>query len=351
MFKNKLNYKLLNMLLFIGIIYLFYQTNGLWITVGNKVVKILFPFLIAFAIAYALYPIVRYLQNKKIPKNISVFITIFLVIGLIAFIGITIVPMLFDQLGSLFNAIIAFIKEMSMKYDIDFGPLQNMLTKTFNSFLKDISLFISNGALSFIGASFSYISTTIIIFASAIYLLVDMENIRNKIKIYFKNKSKKTYNYVKALDLSMKNYLDGFTKIIFITIIEYTITFAIIGHPNAILLGFLAALGNLIPYFGGLITNIIASITAFVISPSLFIRTLVAFLVLSAVDSYIINPYVYGRTNELHPIMVIFSVFAGGILFGLIGIMISLPVTILIITTINYYKKDMKNKFNELREM
>ena len=142
-----------------------------------------------------------------------------------------------------------------------------------------------------------------------------------------------------------------YSSIIFITIIEYTITFAIIDHPNAILLGFLAALGNLIPYFGGLITNIIASITAFVISPSLFIRTLVAFLVLSVVDSYIINPYVYGRTNELHPIMVIFSVFAGGILFGLIGIMISLPVTILIITTINYYKKDMKNKFNELREM
>lgn len=350
MFKNKLNYKLLNMLLFIGIIYLLYQTNGLWIMIGNKVVSILFPFLIAFAIAYALYPIVKYLQNKKIPKNISVFITVFIVIAFLTFIGLTMVPMLFDQLKSLFNAIIAFIKEISMKYDIDFGPLQNTLTNTFNSLIKDIGIYISNGALSIIGASFSYISTTIIILASAIYLLVDMENIRNKIKTYFKNKSKKTYNYIKLLDLSMKNYLDGFTKIIFITIIEYTITFAIIGHPNAILLGFLAALGNLIPYFGGLITNIIASITAFVISPSLFIRTLIAFLILSVVDSYVINPYVYGRTNELHPIMVIFSVFAGGILFGIFGIMISLPLTILIITTINYYKNDMKNKINELKE-
>lgn len=350
MFKNKLNYKLLNMLLFIGIIYLLYQTNGLWIIVGNKIGKILFPFLIAFTIAYALYPLARYLQHKKIPKKLSIFITIFIAITLLVFIGFTIVPMLFEQLKSLFSTIIAFVKEISMKYDIDFGPLQNTLTNTFNSLLKDLSIFISNGALSFIGTSFSFMSTVIIVFASSIYLLMDMENIREKIKNHFKNKSKKTYNYVKALDISMHNYLDGFSKIVFITIIEYTISFAIIGHPNAILLGFLAAIGNLIPYFGGIITNIIASITAFVISPTLFIRTLIAFLVLSVVDSYIINPYVYGKTNELHPIVVIFSVFAGGILFGIIGIMISLPVTILIITTINYYKKEMKIKFNELKE-
>ena len=107
----------------------------------------------------------------------------------------------------------------------------------------------------------------------------------------------------------MKNYLDGFTKIIIITIIEYTIAFLLIGHPNAILLGFLSAIANLIPYFGGLITNTIAIITAIVISPKLFIRTLIVFLILSILDSYVINPFVYGKSNKLHPIIVILSVY------------------------------------------
>ena len=45
--------------------------------------------------------------------------------------------------------------------------------------------------------------------------------------------------------------------IIIITLIEYTLVYTIIGHPNAILLGFLAAIANLVPYFGGIIVNMV----------------------------------------------------------------------------------------------
>ena len=111
-----------------------------------------------------------------------------------------------------------------------------------------------------------------------------------------------------------------------------------------LLLGFLAAITSLIPYFGGLFTNVIAAITAFVISPALFIRTVIAFIVLSFLDSYVINPFVYGKTNEIHPLIVILAVFAGGKLFGILGIIISLPLAISIITTYNYFKNDINDK-------
>ena len=52
----------------------------------------------------------------------------------------------------------------------------------------------------------------------------------------------------------------GLSNIIVITLVEYTLVYTIIGHPNAILLGFLAAVANLIPYFGGIIVNVIAII-------------------------------------------------------------------------------------------
>ena len=126
----------------------------------------------------------------------------------------------------------------------------------------------------------------------------------------------------------MENYLNGFTKIIIISFFEYSIIFLIIGHPNAIMLGFLASISNLIPYFGGVFTNIIALITAFVVSPSLFIKTLIVFLVLSFIYTYIINPYVV----------------------GIKGIVISLPLAILILTTIKYYKEDILDKIDEIKE-
>ena len=321
---NKINYKLINMLLFMGIIYFIYETKGLWINIGNKMLSILFPFLISFTLAYALYPLVKFFENY-FSKIISIVITIFLVI--LTFI--LLIPLLINQLGCLITEVLAFIKEMSLKYEFDLELLTN--------YINDIDKYISG----IIKTSIEIFSISFITLASTIYLLFDMKRIREKIKIYCNIKN--NYKYIKALDDSMHNYFDGFIKIIIITIIEYSITFFLIGHPNAILLGILAAIGNLIPFFGGLITNIIAAITSFVIGPKLFIRTLITFIVLSIVDSYIINPYIYSKSNKLHPIIVIFSIFAGGKLFGMKGIIVSLPITILIITTINYYKQIPRN--------
>lgn len=350
MLKNKIDFKLINLAIIILIITLLYLSNGLWSFIFAKIFSILFPFLIAFAIAYALYPYVNKLVSLKINKKLSIIIVILIIIGIFVLLGTLVFPVLFEQMGSLFNGIMIFIKDMSIKYDINFGPLQNTLSETFNEIIKSFGSWISNGALSVITTSFSYLSTFIIILASSIYFLSDMDKIRNGLKIYFKSKGPKTFNYVKILDDSMESYLSGFTKIMIISLFEYAIVFLIIGHPNAIMLGFLASISNLIPYFGGIFTNIIALITAFVVSPSLFIKTLIVFLILSFIDSYIINPYVYGKTNEIEPIIVIFSVFAGGILFGLTGIIISLPLAILLLATIKYYKKDIFNKIGEIKE-
>ena len=154
-------------------------------------------------------------------------------------------------------------------------------------------------------------------------------------------KSKKMYDYVTTLDNEMEMYLSGFMKIVIISFFEYSIIYTIIGHPNAVLLGGLASFGNLIPYFGGIITNVIAAVTAFVISPELFIKTCIVFMICSSIDGYLINPMVYGKTNKVHPLVVIISVFAGGILFGILGIIISLPLSILIIATVKFFKDDI----------
>lgn len=340
MIKNRLDFKLINITLLVLIIFMLYQTSNLWFGVLTLLAKIIFPFLIAFTVAYALYPFTKFLQKYKFPKSISIFIVI-AVFG--AIFGVTlfmVTPLLFEQLGSLFNSIITFIKEISLEYDIDFGPIQNTLSDSFNDIIKTLGKYISDGAVSFIGISLNYLSIAFIAIASAIYFLVDMDKIRMRIKEYLSKKTK-FYNYIKKLDTAMKNYLTGFIKIVFITVFEYSITFLIIGHPNAILLGFLAAVASLIPYFGGMFTNLIAAITAFVISPALFIRTVIAFFILSGLDSYIINPFVYGKTNKIHPLVVISAVFAGGKIWGIMGIVISLPVAIIILTTYHYFKHDI----------
>ena len=349
MIKNKLDYKLVNTMLIVLIIYLMYQAGGLWQILFNKALSVLIPFFLSFIIAYALYPYTVKLKEKGVPKSLSLFIVLIIFFGLFALMFLFAIPLLLKQLTGLFSSLIAFVREISIKFDLDFGPLQDMLNSTLNDIIKNSGKIISSGAITFIGTSISYISTTIIIIFLSIYLLVDMEKIRNTLKNFFKKGKSKTYGYVKELDNAMKGYLTGFTRIMIITLFEYMFAFLIIGHPQAILLGFLAAIGNLIPYFGGIITNVISMITALSFSPALFIRALILFIVLSLVDSYIINPFVYGKTTKVPGVVIIISVFAGGILFGIMGIIISLPVAVAIITTINYYKDDISDKIEEIK--
>ncbi len=332
------------------IIFLIYQTGNLWIGIISTILSIAIPFFMAFVVAYALHPFLKFLTNHKLPKALSIFIVVALLVGIIAFIIVLVVPLLFSQLSSLFNGIIAFIKQISLESSIDLGPIQKSLSTSFNDIILSLGKYVSNGAVNVIGVSLGYISIAVIAFSASIYFLSDMDMIRASVKRYLKRKSKKILKYISLLDEQMKLYLTGFIRIMLITVVEYTIAYTVIGHPNAILLGFLAMIANLIPYFGGIITNIVAAITAFVISPALFVKTVITFVVLSAIDGYLINPLVYGKTNEVHPLVVIISVFAGGKLFGIAGIVISLPLAIICITTFKYFKEDISEKIDDMKD-
>jgi predicted PurR-regulated permease PerM len=350
MIKEKLDFKLVNIALIALTIYLIYHTGNLWLGVLAKISKIIFPFFLAFVVAYALYPLLKFLMDKKIPKPLAVGILIFIILGIITLIIVIVAPLLFDQIISLVNSLIAFITEFSMNSNIDFGNLEDTLMTTFNDIIKNVGKYATSGVTRVINVSMDYIATLVIAFSAAIYLLVDMEKIRAKTKKILKKNSKRAYQYVNILDIEMKNYLIGIMKVMLITVVEYSLAYLIIGHPNAILLGVLAMIGVLIPYFGGMLTNVVAAVTAFVISPALFVRTVITFAVLSMVDGYIINPLVYGKSNNVHPLIVIMSVFVGGKLLGIFGIMISFPLAVIILSTIKFFKEDINEKFENIRQ-
>lgn len=350
MIKDKLNYKLLNCAIIMLLIYLLYQTGNLWIGTISKIWGLFFPFILAFVIAYALYPILNFLIKKRIPKALAIFLIILVIFTIITIFGIMVVPLLFNQLSSLFGAITTFLKEFSLDSNINISGLEKTLSNSFNGIITDLGKYVSNGAINIIGVSLGYLSTLFIAFAASMYFLSDMENIRKKFKKYLNRKSKRMCRYVVSVDKEMRSYLTGFVRIIFISFIEYLLAYTLIGHPNAVLLGFLAMFAQLIPYFGGICNNVVAAVTAFVVSPQLFFKTIIVFVILSAVDGYVINPIVYGKTNKVHPLIVIMSVFIGGALFGIVGIIASLPVAIVILTTYKFFRGDLKEKIEDIKE-
>lgn len=348
--ENKINFKLVNLALIVLIICMLYSMNNVWVGIISKLFSIIFPFLLGFAIAYALYPFVEKLEKNSFPKWLAVFIVCFITFGFVILMCIIVVPMLYDQILLFVNNITIFLTDMSDKYELNLGTLETSITDISSSIISSLGKYISDGAINVLNTSISVLTNLVIIVCVSIYFLLDMDKIRGYIKKKFKNRKNKIYLYLKRLDREVSNYFSGLGKNIIIQFFEYTILFFLIGHPNYLILGILASVTTIIPYFGGLLTNILALLIASVIDAKLFIMTLIICIVCPNIDGYIIGPKVYGKTNELHPLVNIFAVFAGGIIGGFFGIVIALPTAIIIIATYKFFKEDITDKIEEIKE-
>ena len=348
MYKDKLNYKLLNILILAAIIFLVLITNGYWLGLLGKIVSIVSPFVIAFAIAYALNPAVRKLEAKGVRRNLAVTLIVVLIGIIIIGIGWMTIHLLYDQLIDLYRGIGDIITDVSNKFSVNLGDFRNTINSVMNQAISSVGKYVSNGTINFMSKSVSIASTAIIVAIVSIYFLADMNNIRARVKRLLKrSKNKEHYMAVKAMDHELGQYLSGLSIFMIIQFFEYSILFKLVGHPNWLLLGLLACITTVIPYFGGLITNIIAVILATVVSTPVFIGTLIICLVFPNLDGYVISPKVYGKTNNISPLWTIFAVFAGGALYGITGIIIALPLYIIINCALRFYKDDIQEKISD----
>lgn len=347
---NKLNYKLINILLSILIVCLLYSIKGLWLFILLKLCKVFFPFFIAFSIAYALYPNTKKIEKIGIPKWASIGIIYSILLSILIIICIRVIPLFYEQVILFLSNISVVITDISSKFKIDLRILQNYLSETSGMILKNIGIFISDGAINILNASINMVTNLIVILSSSIYFLWDMDKIRNNLKYNLKTKKKRIYKYALVLDSEINNYFNGLFKTIFIQFIEYTLAFFLIGHPNYLILGLLAAITTIIPYFGALIVNVLAIIIASIISKELLILTIIVCIICPNIDGYIIGPKIYGKTNKLPPLVNIFAVFTGGILLGFWGIVLSLPVAIIIMATYKFFKTDIDKGIINIKE-
>lgn len=346
---QKLNYRLVNILLLMAIIYIIVATSGYWGGILLKIFNILLPFLLAFVFAYVLNPFVKKLEEKGVRRSLALIFVLLIFFGLlIGLLWITL-PAIYEQLIAFSKTVTQVISDISGKYDIDLGEYQIAITDTLNQLIKDLGSYISTGTIDILGKSVNFLTNTIIVLIVGIYLLIDMDKIRSFIKKYLKT-HKREYRYVKTIDHEMGNYLHGLAIFMIVQLFEYSILFKIVGHPSWLLLGLLACITTVIPYFGGLITNIIAVVTASVISTKLFIATLIITLIFPNIDGYVISPHIYGKTNNINPILVIFTAGVCSSLFGIFGIMMGLPLYLIIRATWNFFHRDIKEYIEDRKE-
>lgn len=311
----KINIKLINILLISLTILTIYKLYPIWEVVEHKIINPLLPFFIAFIIAYFLYPL-KCLFKKKFNNIISTILIIILVLSLITFITFILIPLIYKESTFLINTSIYIMKNISLKYNIDLSILTKKIIENID-----------------ITASYNTFINTFVTICLSFYLLIDMEKIRNHISKYLKKS--KYYNTIKESDKKIKIYLKSILIISFITFFEYSIIYSIIKHEDTLLLALLASILNIIPYFGSIIFSLIALLTAH--TKKMIIKTIIAIIICSIIDSYIINPISFKKSNDINPIISIVSLMLLSSIFGILGIILNIPILITI-------KEFLKNK-------
>ena len=317
--KDSTNYMFINCAIFIFMFYLLLKIGIL-----NKILDFILIIFLSFTLSYIIYPIYKKL-NKKINKLLSVFIIYGTLISIIILFIYMIIPNtnFILKLNDLFTNILVFINKLNQKYNLNIN-LEEYLNNIINYFINNSVFLIKN--------VFNFFSKIVFIVILSICILINMELLKDLIN-KLKNKVL-IYNINDAL----KNYLVANIKILAIQFVEYTFVFLLIGHPNYILLGILNSVNTFIPFVGSIITNVVAITTASVISKNLLIKTAIVSIVLPNIDAYLVSPKIYNSANKISKTLTIAAILIGGYLFDFYGIIFAIPITIIVIEVLKYYK-------------
>ena len=318
-----------------------------------KVRGILLPFVLGVFIAYCFKDLVNKYEKKISRQTLSMIVVI--AFTLIVILVCTFAfPAMFIQLVNLTKDIIGRVEEfdlgnfynkfnelMAIIHIEDVKELKQYFVSIGNIILKTVGG-ITNG---FISSSFQIVNVIFMIFISPIvsfYFLRDW----NKITYFITNEcipSEFKNNFIvlcDRIDNILHHYIIGQINVCLILGTFYSVLLFCIGFKYSFVVGMLAGFLTLLPYigaFGGGIFALILGYFQFGFLASKLFSILFIFCLGQFLEGNFITPNLIGNKINVHPLWLIFALFAGGSLYGFWGILVSMPLAAIIGVIVRFY--------------
>lgn len=328
------------------------------------ILGIVLPFLVGGAIAFVLnVPMSffeekifynRHLKDKKIANRlarpVSLVLTIAVLIGVVVLVMFVVIPELTKTILSLGKTIQAFVPEAqrfleelftdnseirawldSLNLDVD------QIMNSAVSFFQNGAGNVLNSTVSAIGSIVSGVTTFVIAFVFACYVLLQKEKLRVQVQkvLYAFLPDKKVESVMEVCSLTSKtfsSFLAGQCVEALILGTMFFVVMSIINMPYALLVGVLIAFTALIPIFGAFIGCFVGAFLILMVDPLQALIFVIMFLVLQQIEGNFIYPKVVGSSVGLPSIWVLAAVTIGGSLMGVVGMLIFIPIVSVIYT-------------------
>ncbi|MBP8852209.1 MAG: AI-2E family transporter [Moraxellaceae bacterium] len=312
---------------------------------------ILMPFAAGALLAYLGNPLVNRLMRLGLKRTWAVIISFFSLLLSTTLALILVLPLLWQQivyLESRLPRVLRWINregipwiEKHLRIQIDRLDME-LIGQWLSSYWVEAGSAAGNVLTQVAKSSMDIITVggmLVLIPVVTFYLLLDwdelLERIRNLIP---RNIEPRVSLMLRECDEVMAAFLRGQLMVMVALGIIYAVGLEFVGLKLALMIGLLAGLGSIVPYFGFVI-GIISATAAALVQFGNFDAVLMVWVVFGigqAIEGWVLQPYLVGDKIGLHPVAVIFAIMAGGQLFGFVGMLLALPAAAVIMVLLRH---------------
>ena len=307
----------------------------LWLFSG-----ILLPFVAGMALAYLLDPLADRFERLGLSRGASTLVIVLIFALVVTLVAVLIMPTLATQLGGLVERLPSYVaKVQALAASAMEGPLGRVLGSSSKDLESQVAGLVSQGAgwvtnvLNSLWnggqAVVSIVSVVVIAPVIAFYMLLDWDRMIARIDSWLPLQHRAT---VRRLASEMNNAVAGFVRgqisVCMAMGIFYAAGLALIGLNFGLLIGLSAGLLGFVPYVGfgsGLIAGVIVAVVQFWPDWHYVVAVLAVFGAGQILEGYVLQPNWVGKSVGLHPVWLLFSLFAFGSLFGFVGLLVAVP--------------------------
>ena len=319
---------------------------------------VLTPFMISALLAYMADPVVTRLE-RRMRRDVAVSLVFVLVFALLTLTLLLILPVLIRETVDLFNRLPAYFEQLQERLqplveqylgrELDLAALDAVrLREILEENMANLAAAgrATWGYLSESGGRFViWITGLFLVPLVTFYMMRDWHRLLDALRDMLpRNIEPTVVDLTRDCDEALGGFLRGQLLVMLGQGTIYAIGLWLIGLNNGIAIGMIAGLVSFVPYLGAITGVLLAMVTAIIqnFDTWFLLSVAVVFTVGQLVESFLLTPKLIGDRIGMHPVLVVFTVLAGGQLFGFIGVLLALPVAAAGTVLVRYFYRGYK---------
>lgn len=300
---------------------------------------ILTPIILAAIFAYIFNPLVNFFYHKvKLPRTFSILIIYSVIISTIVILGVLLARQVTNESSDLRGYVQIVVKTAKMQVANLPDFVRPAVIETLSS-LEKSKVFSPQYLFTLFPEAISRIVSILIFLFSGYYFLKEGPTLLDKILVYVPSVYKIDIEILlRRMSAVFGGYLRGQLFLILLVSLILFVCLSIVGVRFSLLLAIFSGFAEVIPIIGPILAGSVAIIIVLISGVYNFninpftgaIVVAVIYFVVRQIQDYFITPYVMGKITKLHPFIIFFAVLSGGHLFGLLGVLLAIPIAAII---------------------